>query len=119
MRITPGGGGPCSLRGRRRGRAKSYCLVKDRCSHPRLRRSRNLDRVAGGNEPACVLIRVEAGLASRDVIGDDRVSALAAQLRAAACNNVLSLGGEADHESAGIFALYQFGEDVLCRLKRE
>src|SRR3954469_22564718 len=98
--------------GRARARGRTLCRgallraqivdgLEHRAGHRGLRRSRHMTLAAGGHDGHLVLDAFEADVLPADVVDDDRVEALAAQLVAAVLDRALAvLGGEADERLA-------------------
>jgi len=59
-----------------------------------------LDVAAGPHEPHRVAVALEPRVGARDVVRDDQVAALPAQLAPRRLHDVVALGGEADHHAA-------------------
>src|SRR4051795_7648323 len=82
-------------------RAQIVDGLEDRARDRGLRGARHMTLAAGGHDGHLVLDAFEADVLPADVVDDDRVEALAAQLVAAVLDRALAvLGGEADERLA-------------------
>src|SRR4029079_4897271 len=83
---------------------------------------RERDRRGGAAAPQqrdLVGVVLKAGVRRADVVGDDEIEVLAAQLRLGVGHDIARLGGETDQQLPGTLVGTKSGEDVGCRLEHD